>query len=279
MLRSDIAIGDVDELETFIGEPLAASSRAALERGDAVALNPLLVADGEVVIERIPAEQFVTADFTQPVVMTPDRVDRIPATVQMVSATQGARILLTQETAAGLDIDSRPQLLIAQLDDAPSLAERDAFTALSQDLTGDPYRFYPYIETGPPDQSSIATWALVAASAVIALAASSIAIGLARIDGRRDEAILGAMGATRSLRRAVSLWQAILLAGVGSLIGAALGVLTAGALALPGGPLPFAPPWLPLAIVAIGVPVLIGIGAWLFAGKSTALPTDRSAIS
>ena len=115
---------------------------------------------------------------------------------------------------------------MAQGDESPILAQRDAFTVLSQQLIGGPYS-----------------------------------------------------GATRSLRRAVSLRQAFLLAGVGSLIGAVLGVLTAGALALPGGPLPFAPPWLPLAIVAIGVPVLIGIGAWIFAGRSTALPTDRTAIA
>ncbi|WAB81843.1 hypothetical protein OVN18_02135 [Microcella daejeonensis] len=281
MLRSDIAIGEPDDLEVFLGEPLSAESRAMLARGGAVALNPLLVEDGEVTIDRLPAEQFVVEpdEFADPAAFPPESSDRLPAAMQVLSAGLGGRILISPETAERLDIAARPQLLIAQLPEEPTLAQRDAFTALSQDLTGDPYRFYPYIETGPPDTSTLATWALVAVSAVIALAASSIAIGLARIDGRRDEAILGAMGATRSLRRAVSLWQAILLAGVGSLIGAALGVLTAGALALPGGPLPFAPPWVPLAIVAVGVPVLIGLGAWLFAGRSTALRTDRTAIS
>lgn len=281
LLRTDIAVGDVDEFETLLGEPLTAASRAMLAEGGAVALTPLLVEDGEVTISHLPAEGFVTADNELADVTTviPARTDQLPAVVQPMTLTLGTRILISPSTAADLGITVQTQLVVAQLSQTPSLADRDAFTALAQTVAGDPNRFFPYIETGPPDTSTLANWAFVAVSAVIALAASSVAIGLARIDGRRDEAILGAMGATRGLRRAVSLWQAVLLAGVGSIIGAALGVLTAGALALPGGPLPFAPPLLQLAIVAIGVPVLIGVGAWLFAGRSTALPTDRSAIS
>ena len=281
LIRGDIAVGTVEELQLFAGMTFSDAAKRTLDSGGAVALDPVFVGDGEVTIDRLPAEGFLFGDGEEYNIATipPASVETLPAVVQIPEGTPVARILILPATAEALDLNVRTELVVAQLDASPTLAQRDAFSALSQEMTGDPNLLSTYIETGPPDTSTLGTWALVAVSAVIALAASSIAIGLARIDGRRDEAILGAMGATRSLRRAVSLWQAILLAGVGSLIGALLGVLTAGALALPGGPLPFAPPWLPLAIVAVGVPVLIGLGAWMFAGKSTALPTDRTAIS
>lgn len=280
-IRGDIAIGAVEDLQLFSGMTFTDDARRTLDGGGAVALSPLLVDDGEVAIDRFAAEAFLGDRGGAPNLASvdPESTDTLPAVVQTPEGLPPARILILPSTAERIGLEVRTELVIAQLDSPPTLAQRDAVTAISQELTGDPYRLYTYFETGPPDTSTLGTWALVAISAVIALAASSIAIGLARIDGRRDEAILGAMGATRSLRRAVSLWQAILLAGVGSLIGAGLGVLTAGALALPGGPMPFAPPLLQLVIVAVGVPLLIGVGAWLLAGRSTALPTDRTAIS
>ena len=71
----------------------------------------------------------------------------------------------------------------------------------------------------------------------------------------------------------------LVLAGLGSLVGSALGVAAAGALALPGGPLPFAPPWLQLGLSTVAMPLAIALGAWLFPGRQNALPTDRSAIA
>lgn len=281
LLSSDVAIGQPDDLEILLGEPLTAESRAMLQRGGAVALNALLVENGEAEISLLPPEAFLGENdsFADPLAITPDRVISLPAVVQAPSSVAGTRLLVTPETAAEFDIVVRPQLVIAQLDAAPTLAESDAINALSQQLTGDSGRLVTYIESGPADVTTTATWALVAVSAVIALAASSIAIGLARIDGRRDEAILGAMGAARSLRRGVSFWQAILLAGIGSIIGVLLGVATSAAITLPGGVSVFDAPWAQLAIVAIAVPASIAIGAWIVAGRTSALPTDRSAIS
>ena len=161
----------------------------------------------------------------------------------------------------------------------PGPREESALLELSRDLTGDPWGLQSVAESGPDDIVGVAAWVLVGVSGAIALTASAIAIGLARIDGRRDEAILGAMGATRRLRRAVSFWQAVLHAGIGAVVGAGLGLLAAGALALPGGPMLFAPPLLQLGIAALGVPLVIAVGAWLLAGRATALPTDRSAIA
>lgn len=103
-------------------------------------------------------------------------------------------------------------------------------------------------------------------SALIALASSAIAIGLARFDGRQDDATLSALGAGRVVRKSFAFWQAIIIAGIGSVLGAATGLVPAWALSAIG--LPFEPPWLLIGSAVVGLPLLIAAGSWLLATRS-----------
>lgn len=276
-LGDRIRVGTVAELELATGMTLTSESRRILERGGAVALFDDYVADGEVRIDwREPSEILMPSSSTGEVPVV--RSDRLPAVVQRPPVPVAAGILLLPDTARELGLEVEPLAVMAQLEEAPTFAQSDAVRAISFNRTGEEWGIPVHIETGPPDAVGPVAWALLGVSGVIALTASSVAVGLARIDGRRDSAILGAVGATPRLRRSIGFWQVLVLAGVGSVIGSLLGLAAAGALALPGGPLPFAPPWLQLGLSTIAVPLVIAVGAWLFPGRQNALPTDRSAI-
>ncbi|MFN3708135.1 FtsX-like permease family protein [Microcella sp.] len=273
-----IRVGDVATLESALGASLSAAAVDALEAGRAVALRSEYVREGFATIEWYDG-QVVAArglwDSGDAIVQSKN----IPAVVETLDIAIPGALLMSHQAAEQLGLEPTPGMVIAHPTFTVGQAQQDALLELSQQLSGDPWAARAFAQTGPQDIVGPTALILVSATAAIALAASAIALGLARIDGRRDEAILGAVGATRRLRRASGFWQALLLAGLGSLVGTALGVLGAGALALPGGPLPFAPPLVPLAIIGFAVPLVIAGGAWLFAGRGAPLPTDRSAIA
>lgn len=277
-VADQIRVGDQAELEAALGVRLSATALAALEAGHAVSLQPEFVRDGEATIQWFDGQVVAERGFWN----RPDAVVRsasLPAVVETLEVPIPGALLMTPETAERLGLEVTPGLVIAHPPFTVGTAEQDALLELSETLTGDPWAGQASAQVGPTDFVGPTALIGVGAAGAIAFAASAIALGLARIDGRRDDAILGAVGATRRLRRASGFWQALLLAGLGSLVGTVLGVLGAGALSLPGGPLPFAPPLLPLAIIGFAVPLAIAIGAWLFAGRGAPLPTDRSAIA
>lgn len=96
----------------------------------------------------------------------------------------------------------------------------------------------------------------------------SCTIGLARFDGRADDATLASVGAPNSTRRGFAFWQALVICSLGSVLGGALGILPALAMGLPGGPLPFSPPWMQIILAALVLPVVIAAGSWLLAGRT-----------
>lgn len=150
----------------------------------------------------------------------------------------------------------------------------DAETASSMDGT-----YSVSVEKGP---DSPLPWLLLvlAAVSVIVLAAAGISLGLARIERRDDDATLAAVGATRRQRRAVSAWQALVIVGVGCLIGVGIGVIGAWTLtqSMPGyfllQDLPFA--W--LAVLGIGLPLGIALVS-LAIRPQRAVLTRRTAIA
>lgn len=276
-LGDRIRVGSVDELELATGMTLSPESRRMLQNGGAVSLFDEYVDGGEVRIDWRDARDVAEPPPSGDVSIV--RSELIPAVVQRPPALLNAGILISEETASQLGLEVQPLAVMAQLESAPSLAQADAVQAISVGRVGDEWGIPTHIETGPPDVIGPAAWTLLAASGAIAIAASTVAVGLSRIDGRRDAAILAAVGATPRLRRAIGFWQVLVLAGLGSIIGSALGIAAAGALSLPGGPLPFSPPLLQLVLSTVAIPVIIAVVVWLLPGRQGALLTDRSAIA
>ena len=129
------------------------------------------------------------------------------------------------------------------------------------------------IETGPTLFAGPLAWGLLALAAILAIASAAVAIGLARFDGRADDATLASVGARGITRRSIAFWQALVICSLGSLLGSALGILPAFALGLPGGLYPFTPPWTQITLAAIALPIAISLGSWMLAGAP--LRTDR----
>ncbi|MDT5035443.1 MAG: putative transport system permease protein [Micromonosporaceae bacterium] len=122
------------------------------------------------------------------------------------------------------------------------------------------------------------------AGAVITIGAAAIATGLAAADSRPDLATLAAVGASPGLRRRLSLSQTGVIAGLGSLMGAAAGLGAAVAVlvalnsrydqswpAPP--PYPITVPWLNLGLAVVVVPLVAMAGAGLL--TRSRLPVER----
>jgi ABC-type lipoprotein release transport system permease subunit len=68
------------------------------------------------------------------------------------------------------------------------------------------------------------------------------------------------------VRKSFAFWQAVIIAGIGSVLGAATGLVPAWALGATG--LPFVPPWLQIGLVVVALPLVIASGSWLLATRN-----------
>jgi len=187
--------------------------------------------------------------------------------------------LMTWRTARSLGLDPVASMVLATTSRMPTVAEQDRLQAALGNTAG------VYVERGPRPRSDTRTLLLLAVVAgVIALGAAAIATGLAAADGRADLGTLAAVGASPRVRRGLSLSQSGVIAGLGSLLGAAagLGGSVAVLLALNRGgadvwpaptPYPITLPWRNVGIALLVVPVVAMLGAGLL--TRSRLPIER----
>jgi putative ABC transport system permease protein len=187
--------------------------------------------------------------------------------------------LVPWRTAGSLGFDPVPSMVLATTSRMPTVAEEDRLQAAFGNTAG------VYVERGPRQRSNTRTLLLLAVVAgVIALGAAAIATGLAAADGRADLGTLAAVGASPRLRRGLSLSQSGVIAGLGSLLGAAAGLGGSVAVlqALNRGladlwpaptPYPITLPWLNVAIALLVVPAVAMLGAGLL--TRSRLPIER----
>ena len=169
--------------------------------------------------------------------------------------------LYSTGAAERLGLDVRPSTLLLDLRRLPTTGEEEEARAA---LLGAGIDSWLTVERGYVSDYGLGLLLLVAAAAVITLGATGIATGLAQADARADQATLAAVGAPPGLRRRLAAAQALSLAALGSLFGIAAGFVPALALigAVPS--LEATVPWLPLALVLVGIPVLAGVLAFAF---------------
>ncbi|WP_261166091.1 ABC transporter permease [Microbacterium sp. Marseille-Q6965] len=280
-----------EDLAVVLGYELTAAEREAYRDGAAVVTNPdWLNEHGELVLntwayrqvdpgaaedalERRPTPQSSVA--LQTVRIDPD----IPLT--------GAEVYLTPESAAALGVDVRMHRFVAAYDVPLTQNELDALTERVAALTPgtvvyDASTISPTVrrEDGPPDP---AIWyvLIVAATAVLVIGASSVALGLSRIERRPDDATLAAVGAAPRLRRSIAFWQGLIVAGFGCLTGAAAGILPVWGTTLAnshGTMFLSDVPWPALAALGLGLPLAIAAASWLVPPRMPDL-TRRTAIA
>jgi putative ABC transport system permease protein len=186
-----------------------------------------------------------------------------------------ALLRLTRNTAISAGVLATPRTV-------PTQAAQDALTALT---LGSAPNIDIYVERGHIQHHDPSVALLLAlAAAVIALGAAATATGLAAADSRQDLVTLGAVGATPRLRRILSLAQAAVISGTGSLIGVVtgLGIATALLIAIDRqwstvwprqSYYPITVPWLNLGVALIAVPLVAMLSAGLL--TRSRLPSER----
>ncbi|QWS33295.1 ABC transporter permease [Curtobacterium aetherium] len=280
-----VLTGSVDDLATLLGHEPSRAARAALARGDAVSVRPEYVRDGVVRLDTRPASQY--AMYGEPPTGKPLRTTTVPAVVEHTDQPLHIGLFLTPQAAARHGLETDPDFLVGSFPDGISDEQSDALAATWQTSVGrDADLWFPSfaVETGPDDPFRPIAIVVTILAGIVTLGATIVAIGLARADGRRDDEVLDAIGASPGVRRRVSTWQAAVLTLVGSLVGVALGILPLRALTLRFTPtptgvvhMPFAPDPVSLAVLALGLPVLVTAGVWLVAGRRRRVAVRRTA--
>ncbi|WP_166982869.1 FtsX-like permease family protein [Paramicrobacterium fandaimingii] len=267
-----VVVTDSAGLSLVLGHTAPGDVLSSFESGSAVALSPVYVNDGQSVLQWWAPD----SDWDNP-----DSGDE-PVTTQTISAVKAepevdlpsTPLVISGTTAEQLGIDVEPSYFIANPAEQFAQGEIDALNARLEPIMGS-----ARVEQGPEPTWLYVILATLLVAGVLFVGASAVAIGLSRADGRDDDATLAAVGATRSLRRTFAFWQAIVLVGLGTVTGTLAGLITTYGISLADttGNVGFDPPWVAIAALVIGIPLLIAIGSWLVASKPVTL-VRRAAI-
>ncbi|MBC7762239.1 MAG: ABC transporter permease [Candidatus Saccharibacteria bacterium] len=264
--RGHIWVGDRADLALVLGHAPSAASTATLSHGGAVSLHAAYVNNGALTIDWWTANQVANAvPFLRDT--PPKRSETIPATVEKTEHPINFGVFISPSTAKQLGLEATPSTVLATLKSSPSDADLDAARQATAVITGTLLGDSVTVETGPNLFAGPLAWGLLGLAAILAIASAAVAIGLARFDGRADDATLASVGARGITRRSFAFWQALVICALGSLLGSGLGILPAFALGLPGGLFPFTPPWTQIALAAIALPLVIALGSWVLAAR------------
>lgn len=261
-------VSDAAGLELALGRKLSAEAKRALATGGAVSFYEQYVQNDSVSLSWWDREQLDPYDGSHGS-GRPLRTAALNAVVELPKHPIYFGVFISKSTADRLNLDYGESAVIASTKTLPTTQQQDALQQAISALPGnntDGSRIYAHVETGPTDYYSGLIWGLLGLAGLIAVASSAVAIGLARFDGRQDDATLSALGAGRLVRRSFAFWQAVIIAGIGSVLGAATGLLPAWALSAVG--LPFVPPWPQITITVVALPLVIACGSWLLATRS-----------
>ncbi|OLB65584.1 MAG: hypothetical protein AUI10_06150 [Actinobacteria bacterium 13_2_20CM_2_72_6] len=260
----DTAVGTVLNIPAADADAAAAALRA----GKVVVDDPRDLDNGQVTFNVLPIGPRGT---------TPDiHTVKAPG----FALPHGAPVPIAMMTAAtARSLGFKPAWFATMLTTSrmPTTAERDRVQA----VVGD--EFGVNVEERP-ESNRTALIVLIIVAGIITLGAAAIATGLAAADGRADLATLAAVGASPRVRRALSLSQSGVIAGLGSLIGtvAGLGASIAVLAALNQGyagvwpaptAYPLSVPWLNVGAALVVVPLIAMLGAGLL--TRSRLPIER----
>lgn len=258
---SHLFVGSAADVSAVLGHPLSSAARASLEDGGAVVVHHTYLQRGTIVIDWWTPKQLSAGDQFGGT-GHPTKVDRVPAVADYPTHELPYGAFVSPATAARLGLPTIPTTVLATPRTLPTQAQLDDLASRLGTLQNNPSGVYVTVERGPQDPTQQVGWIAALACAVIVVAAAGAAVGLSRIDNRPDADTLAAVGAPPAVQRRTAFWLALIVGGTGALVGGGLALIPAVALALPGSPLQFAPPWIPILVLALGVPVLIAIVSW-----------------
>lgn len=251
---------------------LAAAARV-LQAGGVVVDDPAYVVDGKVTVDAFRlvdrADEPPYAAFTVPAYVIRSAVP-VPAVVPSGLVRQAG---LAEAASKLVAVGAR----------VPTQAEQDHLTYLLAALEPG---LSATVETGLGEDSEkkSALVVLIITAAVITVGAAAAATALAAAEGRADLTTLAAVGASPGVRRRLSVSQTAVIAGLGALLGAGVGLLLATATLaalnraqaddLPGASTyHLIVPWTDLGIELLIVPAVAIAGAGLL--TRARLPVER----
>ena len=228
-LRADVPsiwVGDATDLAVMLGQAPDASTTEALAAGGAVVLDPrYLGVDGTVDLQWWGAEQFVPED--EPGEFLPAGAPLRSASLPAVFADPGHPVvfdlIVSPATAERLGLDVVPALALGTA--APSMAE---LASMQQQLDTIGTHLWVQAQSGPGVGFDPAwRWGAVALAGGLIVVLAFVSIGLSRLEGRRTDQTLAAVGASPGIRRRITGWYTLLVVGASAVTGTAVGALTA----------------------------------------------------
>lgn len=265
---SGTPVGDETTVRGITGRPSAAAADV-IRRGGVVVFDRSFIRRGQVRLDvttladaREAARRGDDTPATTTVRLPAVLVPRGAATVPMMLSARAAKKL-------GFSVE--PSVVLMHFDRLPTTGQQDAARGALANQGLEPYLFS--VERGYQSSYGLGLLSLVLAAGVITLGASGVATGLAQADARADHATLAAVGAAPRLRRTLAAAQALTIALLGTALGIAAGFVPAVALIGAVESLHLVIPWLLLATVLLGVPLLAGALAWLL--TRSRVPLER----
>ncbi|MHA7298970.1 FtsX-like permease family protein [Pseudarthrobacter sp. MDT3-1] len=272
---NSVIVGSADDVERLFGTAPTAEARDVLAAGGMVVTSPVFVRDGHA--------SLVAEDVRKPA--PGDPATGAVLGYQETGRTDVAAVVLEPEVdvqyygvvspegaaAAGMRLDD--SALLVQLTAYPDAAQMDKVSAALAGVYAGRYGSM-YVEPGAERDASLILWAIVGLGAVITLSAAGITTGLSMADSRKDHVTLAGVGAAPRLRKALAGSQALMTAGLGTVLGSVAGIVPAVLLVTATGMARTAVvPWLQLVALLIAVPLTGAALAWLF--TRAGLPVSR----
>ncbi|MFI7128492.1 FtsX-like permease family protein [Nonomuraea sp. NPDC050153] len=260
-----------DEVLAFLQKRRDPQAAAALAAGKAVAFKPGLVRDGTITLRIEDRGE------------TPVKTFRVPAVEAAASEPGQGGVVISPSalTSAGFKVAQRVlYAATTSVDDQRLSTEIRAMIGEKVSVT---------VERGNAEGRFVALLILLAAALVLVLGGTFAATGLAAADMRQDLDTLSAVGGTTRVRRLVVAAQAAYISGLGAVVGLVAGTVSGIALTWPltrglygtmelfnPGATTIAIPWLFLAGVVVGLPLLAALTAGLFT-RTRLVPARRVA--
>ena len=256
---------------TGIDDP---NANAALNQGGAVVFTSGVVRNGKVTL----VLQHAYADNANPAkAIETTEYFTVPAVYENPQGIPNPGVVISPALAQRMGEASGGTLSLV-LDLSSHITASQQFAA-GQALDGLNLPSTLMAETGYVSQLGLANLAILAVALLLAIGAAAIATGLALTDGRADHETLTAVGSSPWTRRWLAGSTALVITGLGVVIGVPLGFVISGGLVRvsnlggfgpqPGTEKPFVVPWLNLGVLVIVVPLLTALGAMALARSKT----------
>ncbi|MGM7666272.1 FtsX-like permease family protein [Microbacterium sp. A93] len=283
-----------DDLEAVLGVSIGEHARDEFAAGGAIVLSNTtwwlddgasFTDRGDVVLNRWDRAE--TNDHWEQIhgAELPKPLDTLRVPAQQISTPHPLPwpVILSPVVADEFGYETSPASLIGVYSTPPSQQALDRLALAAGQPWGETGGFTYSVENGPPSPAP-ALWLILGGAGVLVLGAGGVALGLARVERRPDDATLAAIGASPGIRRRIAFWQALIIVGIGSVTGTIAGVIPMFGIAMQSNltddsaPTMADTPWPWLVLLAVGLPLAIAVVSWLLPTRRPDL-TRRTAIA